>query len=177
MPLLLLIFLTIPSVAFAANNSSQTVPENKVYVGQILLEDQEYPLDNYQVETQDNGGLLSNFSLNTAGDNALEKINTGLWSVNKQIANFAIYAVSELLSFNLINQIADQTAQISNNVFNGMSGLFLPIFVIIAGGIAAYRFFVNRQESSAVKSIIGTLLDYEFNLLVLFKHKSKHPID
>lgn len=126
------------------------------YVGQVLLEEPKYPLDNYKLETQiPDGGVTG---LGNVGDKAMAGMNNGLWSLNKQIGDFAIYAVSELLSYDLISKITDKMATISNNIYSGMSSVFLSLFITIAVGIAAYRYFINRHEAGGFKALLGTLL-------------------
>lgn len=146
-------------IVFAAPTAApadQTVSKNETYVGQILLEEPQYPLDNYKLETQiPDGGVTG---LGNVGDKGMAGINNGLWSLNKQIGDFAIYAVSELLSYDLISQITDKMATISNNVYANMTEVFLSLFLTIAVATAAYRFFLNRNEGGGVKALVGTLL-------------------
>lgn len=144
-------FFIIPASVFADDTSS-TVEQKKVYVGRIMLENEKFPLSHYKIETQVDDGLLA------TGDRALASINDGLWSFNKLIAYGTIYAVENLMTFDLISRIADEAATISENIYNGMSNVFVGLFIVIAGGTAAYRQYVNQQTAGAIKALTGVLL-------------------
>lgn len=143
--------LLVPS-SVIANDPSPTVEEELVNVGRVTLEDEKFPMENYKIETQVGDGIMA------TGDRALAGINDGLWSISKQIANFTIYAVEQLMTFDLISQIAGEISTISERIYESMSGVFLGLFVTIAGGVAAYRYFVNQQTASAIKAFLGVIL-------------------
>lgn len=142
----------------SADDPAVKVKENEEYIGRVLLEDKKYPLSHYKLETQTGDSFLS------SGDKALAGLNDGLWSINKQIAKFTIFAVEQLMTFDLISQISGQVSVISERIFDSISGVFLTLFVTIAGGVAAYRYFVNQQVAAAVKAFIGVVLVLTANL-------------
>nr|WP_307198042.1 hypothetical protein [Neobacillus niacini] len=62
------------------------------------------------------------------------------------------------MTFDLISQIVDEAGIMSKRIYEIMSGTFLSLFVVIVGGIAAWRYFVNQQVGYAVEAIIGALV-------------------
>lgn len=142
----------------SADDPEIKVKEQEEYIGRVLLEDKKYPLSHYKVETQTGDSFLS------SGDKALAGLNDGLWSINKQIAKFTIFAVEQLMTFDLFSHISSQVSVISERIFDSVSGAFMTFFVTIAGGVAAYRYFVNHQVAAAVKAFIGVVLVLTANL-------------
>ncbi|WMX58981.1 CD3337/EF1877 family mobilome membrane protein [Peribacillus sp. R9-11] len=142
----------------SADDPAVKVKENEEYIGRVLLDDKKYPLSHYKVETQTGDSFLS------SGDKALAGLNNGLWSINKQIAKFTIFAVEQLMTFDLFSKVSEHVAIMSERIFETVSGIFLTLFVTIAGGVAAYRYFVNQQVAGAVKAFIGVLLVLTANL-------------
>lgn len=149
--LLAALVLFVPLGVIAADKSVE-VKENEEYTGRVLLENEKYPISHYKLETDVGDGFLD------SPDRALASINNGLWSLNTAIANFSIFAVDQLLSFNLISQVVDQAAIISENIFNSMAKTFLSMFIVIAGGIAAYRLLVARRASEAIKALVSSMI-------------------
>ncbi|TDK58163.1 hypothetical protein E2K98_24930 [Bacillus salipaludis] len=135
-----------------AENVSPTVEKKKETVGRVTLESKEYPLDHYKLEADIGDGIKE------AGDRALHAINQGLWGFNKTIANFTLYSVDQLMSFDLISLIVNEAGMMSERIYKIISGTFLSLFVVIVGGTAAYRYFVNQQVGHAVKAILGALV-------------------
>lgn len=135
-----------------AENASPTVEKKKETVGRVTLESKEYPLDHYKLEADIGDGIKE------AGDRALHAINQGVWGFNKTIASFTLYSVNQLMSFDLISLIADEAGIMSERIYKIISGTFLSLFVVIVGGTAAYRYFVNQQVGHAVKAILGALV-------------------
>ncbi|PKF85655.1 hypothetical protein CW306_26675 [Bacillus sp. BA3] len=136
----------------SADDPEIKVKEKEEYIGRVLLEDKKYPLTHYKVETQTGDSFLA------SGDKALAGLNDGLWSINKQIAKFTIFAVETLMTFDVFSQISSQVSVISERIFDSMSDTFLTFFLTIAGGVAAYRYYVNQQVAGAVKAFIGVVL-------------------
>ena len=149
--LLAALVLFVPLGVIAADKSVE-VKENEKYTGRVLLENEKYPINHYKLETDVGDGFLD------SPDRALASINNGLWSLNTAIASFSIFAVDQLLSFNLISQVVDQAAIISENIFNSMAKTFLSMFIVIAGGIAAYRLLVARRASEAIKALVSSMI-------------------
>ncbi|MBT2668640.1 hypothetical protein J7J00_24735 [Bacillus sp. ISL-4] len=136
----------------SADDPKIEVKENEEYIGRVLLEDKKYPLSHYKVETQTGDSILS------SGDKALAGLNDGLWSINKQIAKFTIFAVETLMTFDIFSQISSQVSVISERIFDSFSDIFLGLFLTFAVGVAAYRYYVNQQVAAAVKAFIGVVL-------------------
>jgi predicted negative regulator of RcsB-dependent stress response len=42
----------------------------------------------------------------------------------------------------------------SERIYEIMSGTFLSLFVILVGGSAAWRYFINQQVGHAIKAIL-----------------------
>lgn len=146
----LLLCLFFPNGSFA-EDPSPTVEKQKESVGRVTLESKEYPLDHYQLEA-DIGD-----SITEAGDRALHAINEAAWGFNKTIASFTLYAVNQLMSFDLISIMVEEAGVMSERIFVVMSATFLSLFIVIVGGAAAWRYFVNQQTGYAVKAILGAL--------------------
>ncbi|MBT2688358.1 hypothetical protein J7I93_09205 [Bacillus sp. ISL-47] len=147
---LLMLFLLMPTGSLA-EDPAPTVQKREEMVGRVTLESKEYPLDHYRMEADIGDGIKE------AGDHALHSINQGMWGFNKTIASFTLYSVNQLMSFDLISTIVNEAGIMSDRIYEIMSGTFLSLFVVIAGGIAAWRYFVNQQMGYAVKAIIGAL--------------------
>ncbi|CAN7648622.1 hypothetical protein IOC57_21310 [Bacillus sp. SD075] len=147
---LVLLFLLLPTGSFA-EDAATTVQKKEETVGRVTLESKEYPFYHYQMEADIGDGIME------AGDRALHAINEATWGFNKTIASFTLYSVNELMSFDLISSIVDEAGIMSERIYEIMSGTFLSLFVILVGGIAAWRYFVNQQVGHAVKAIIGAL--------------------
>jgi hypothetical protein len=147
---LALLFLLVP-MASLAEDPSPTVQKKEETVGRVILENKEYPIDHYKMEADIGEGLKD------TGDNALHAINEGMWGFNKTIASFTLYSINQLMSFDLISTIASEAGIMSERIYEIMSGTFLSLFVILVGGTAAWRYFVNQQVGHAVKAIIGAL--------------------
>ncbi|MFF3024459.1 CD3337/EF1877 family mobilome membrane protein [Gottfriedia sp. NPDC057948] len=147
---LMLLFLLMPTGSLAEDSSS-IVQKKELSVGRVTLESKEYPLDHYKMEADIGDGLKD------TGDNALHAINQGMWGLNKTIASFTLYSINQLMSFDLISTIASEAGIMSERIYEIMSGTFLSLFVVLVGGVAAWRYFVNQQVGYAVKAIIGAL--------------------
>ena len=147
---LVLLILLLPTGSLA-EDAATTVQKKEETVGRVILEGNEYDLYHYQMEADIGDGITK------VGDNALHAINQGMWGFNKTIASFTLYSVNQLMSFDLISSIVDEAGIMSERIYEIMSGTFLSLFVILVGGSAAWRFFVNQQVSHAVKAIIGAL--------------------
>jgi hypothetical protein len=142
--------LLIANVSFA-EEPSPTVEKQEESVGRVTLESKEYPLDHYQLEADIGDGITE------AGDRALHAINEAAWGFNKTISSFTLYAVDQLMSFDLISLMVREAGVMSERIFMVMSGTFLSLFIVIVGGAAAWRYFVNQQTGYAVKAILGAL--------------------
>ncbi len=147
---LVLLFLILPTGSFA-EDAATTVQKKEETVGRVTLESKEYPFYHYQMEADIGDGITE------AGDRALHAINEATWGFNKTIASFTLYSVNELMSFDLISSIVDEAGIMSERIYEIMSGTLLSLFVILVGGTAAWRYFVNQQVGHAVKAIIGAL--------------------
>ncbi|MCM3169520.1 MULTISPECIES: CD3337/EF1877 family mobilome membrane protein [Peribacillus] len=147
---LVLLFLLLPTTS-NAEDVSPTIPKKEETVGRVTLESKEYPLYHYQMEADIGDGITE------AADNALHAINQGMWGFNKTIASFTLYSVNQLMSFDLISSIVDEAGIMSKRIYEIMSGTFLSLFVILVGGSAAWRYFVNQQVGHAVNAVIGAL--------------------
>ncbi|PEC50960.1 hypothetical protein COJ46_01635 [Bacillus sp. AFS077874] len=145
-----LFFFLMPTGSFAEELSS-IVQKKEETVGRVVLESKEYPLEHYKMEA-DIGD-----SLKDAGDNALHAINQGMWGFNKTIASFTLFSIDQLMSFDLISTIVSEVGIMSERIYEIMSGTFLSLFIILVGGTAAWRYFVNQQVGYAVKAIVGAL--------------------
>ncbi|WP_408008240.1 CD3337/EF1877 family mobilome membrane protein [Pseudalkalibacillus sp. A8] len=146
----IILFVVLPTVSLA-DDPSPTVKKKEKTVGRVILESKEYPLDHYKMEADIGDGLKD------AGDQALHAINQGMWGFNKTIASFTLYSTNQLMSFDLISTIISEASIMSERIYEIMSGTFLSLFVILVGGTAAWRYFVNQQVGHAVKAIIGAL--------------------
>jgi hypothetical protein len=149
--LIILLSLFLPS-STNAEDPSPAVEKKRVTIGRVELEQAEYPLDHYKLEADVDDGLKA------TGDRALHSINSGLWGFNKVIASFTLYAVGQLMSFDLISIIVQNAGEMSERIYELMAGTFLSLFVIIVGGTAAYRYYVNQQSGHAIKAILGALV-------------------
>jgi hypothetical protein len=149
--LFLMMSIVLIPTASLAEDVATTVEKKEETVGRVILESKEYPLDHYKMEADIGDGIKS------AGDNALHAINQGMWGFNKTVASFTIYSVNQLMSFDLISTIVNEAGIMSERIYEIMSGTFLSLFVILVGGTAAWRYFVNQQVGHAVKAIIGAL--------------------
>ncbi|MGX2961984.1 CD3337/EF1877 family mobilome membrane protein (plasmid) [Peribacillus sp. JNUCC 23] len=147
---LVLLILLLPTGSLA-EDAATTVQKKEETVGRVILESNEYDLYHYQMEADIGDGITK------VGDNALHAINQGMWGFNKTIASFTLYSVNQLMSFDLISSIVDEAGIMSERIYEIMSGTFLSLFVILVGGSAAWRYFVNQQVGHAVKAIIGAL--------------------
>ncbi|PET74956.1 hypothetical protein CN514_05015 [Bacillus sp. AFS001701] len=147
---LALLFLLVP-ISSLAEVPSSIVQKKVEMVGHVILESKAYPLDHYKMEADIGDGLKD------TGDNALHAINQGMWGINKTIASFTLYAINQLMSFDLISNIVSEAGIMSERIYEIMSGTFLSLFVVMVGGIAAWRYFVNQQMGYAVKAILGAL--------------------
>ncbi|MBN8194190.1 hypothetical protein JI667_18830 [Bacillus sp. NTK074B] len=145
------LFLLIPTGSLA-DDVSTTVKKKEETVGRVTLESKEYPLHHYMMEAKIGGGLKD------TGDIALHSINSGMWGFNKTIANFTLYSIDQLMSFDLISMIASEAGMMSERIYEVMSGTFLSLFIIFVGGTAAWRYFVNQQVGHAVKAILSALV-------------------
>ena len=148
---LFLLIVILPSASLA-EDASPTVKKKEESVGRVTLESKEYPLDHYKLEANIGNGIME------AGDRALHAINQGLWGFNKTIASFTLYSVNKLMSFDLISLISDEISVMSKRIYEVVSGTFLSLFVVLVGGTAAWRYFVNQQVGLAVKALIGALV-------------------
>jgi hypothetical protein len=150
--LLFLFFLVLlfPTVT-AGEDVSSSVHKKDEKVGRVTVESQEYPLDHYKLEADIGDGIMA------TGDRALHSINQGVWGMNKTIASFTLYSLHELMSFDLISSVLHQAGIMSERIYEVISGTFLSLFIVIIGGTAAWRFFVNQQAGLAVKAILGAL--------------------
>jgi hypothetical protein len=147
---LVLLFILIPTASLA-EDPSPTVQKKEETVGRVTLESKEFPLEHYKMEADIGDGLKD------TGDNALHSINQGMWGFNKTIASFTLYSINQLMSFDLISTIASEAGIMSERIYKIMSGTFLSLFVILVGGTAAWRYFVNQQVGHAIKAILGAL--------------------
>ncbi|MED1865832.1 hypothetical protein P4V41_20485 [Fictibacillus nanhaiensis] len=145
------LFLLLPS-STNANDPSPTIEKKIEKIGRIELEQSHYPLDNYKLEADIDDGIKA------TGDRALHSINAGLWSFNKVISSFTLYAVNQLMSFDLISIMVKSAGEMSERIYTIMVSTFLSLFIIIVGGTAAYRYYVNQQSGHAIKAIIGALV-------------------
>ncbi|KKI92177.1 hypothetical protein WQ54_10815 [Bacillus sp. SA1-12] len=134
-----------------AEDAATTVERKEETVGRVTLESKEYPLDHYRMEADIGDGIKD------AADNALHTINQGIWGFNKTIASFTLYSINQLMSFDLISSIVNEAGIMSERIYEIMSGTFLSLFIILVGGSAAWRYFVNQQVGYAVKAITGAL--------------------
>jgi hypothetical protein len=148
--LLFIMVLLLPTASFA-EDAATTVKKSEETVGRVVLESKEYPLDHYRIEADIGDSIME------AGDRALHAINQGIWGFNKTISQFTLYSINQLMSFDLISSIVDEAGMMSERIYEIMSGTFLSLFVVIVGGTAAWRYFVNQQVGHAVKAIIGAL--------------------
>lgn len=148
---LLLLVVFLPGSSFAEDVSS-TVEKKEESVGRVILEQKKYPLDHYKLEADIGDGLQA------TGDRALHSMNNALWGFNKTVASFTLFAIDQLMSFDLIGLIAQEAGEMSERIYDLMVGTFLSLFVVTIGGTAAYRFYVNQQAGHAVKAILGSLL-------------------
>lgn len=148
---LLMIIIFLPTISLADDTSS-IVKKKVETVGRVTLESKAYPFDHYKLEANIGDGIME------SGDRALHGINEGLWGLNKTITNFTLYSVDQLMSFDLISLIVDEAGIMSKRIYEIMSGTFLSLFIVIVGGTAAYRYFVNQQVGHAVKAIISALV-------------------
>jgi hypothetical protein len=150
--MLFLFFLVLlfPTVT-AGEDVASSVHKKDVKVGRVTVESQEYPLDHYKLEADIGNGIMA------TGDRALHSINQGVWGMNKTIASFTLYSLHELMSFDLISSVLHQAGIMSERIYEVISGTFLSLFIVIIGGTAAWRFFVNQQVGQAVKAILGAL--------------------
>ncbi|MGD6964461.1 CD3337/EF1877 family mobilome membrane protein [Fictibacillus phosphorivorans] len=149
--LFVFLFLFLPS-STNANDPSPTVEKKIEKIGRIELEQSHYPLDHYKLEADIDDGIKA------TGDRALHSINAGLWSFNKVISSFTLYAVNQLMSFDLISLMVKSAGEMSERIYTIMVSTFLSLFIIIVGGTAAYRYYVNQQSGHAIKAIIGALV-------------------
>ncbi|ANC77400.1 hypothetical protein ABE65_011540 [Fictibacillus phosphorivorans] len=149
--LFVFLFLLLPS-STNANDPSPTVEKKIEKIGRIELEQSHYPLDHYKLEADIDDGIKA------TGDRALHSINAGLWSFNKVISSFTLYAVNQLMSFDLISLMVKSAGEMSERIYTIMVSTFLSLFIIIVGGTAAYRYYVNQQSGHAIKAIIGALV-------------------
>jgi hypothetical protein len=145
------LILLIPTGSLA-DDVSTTVKKKEETVGRVTLESKEYPLHHYMMEAEIGDGLKD------TGDIALHSINSGMWGFNKTIANFTLYSIDQLMSFDLISLIASEAGVMSEQIYEVMSGTFLSLFIIFVGGTAAWRYFVNQQVGHAVKAILSALV-------------------
>ncbi|WP_445491555.1 CD3337/EF1877 family mobilome membrane protein [Niallia sp. 03133] len=136
----------------AAEESTATVEKKEETVGRVIVESKEYPLDHYKMESDVGDGITE------VGDRGLHSINQGMWGLNKTVASFTLYAVEELMSFDLISKITEEAALMSERIYRIMSGTFLSLFIVLAGGSAAWRYYVRGQSGYAVKAILGALI-------------------
>jgi hypothetical protein len=148
--LILISFFLLPTASFA-EDAATIVEKSEETVGRVVLESKEYPLNHYRIEADIGDSIME------AGDRALHAINQGIWGFNKTISQFTLYSVNQLMSFDLIGSIVDEAGIMSERIYEIMSGTFLSLFVVIVGGTAAWRYFVNQQVGHAVKAIIGAL--------------------
>ncbi|MEW9673518.1 CD3337/EF1877 family mobilome membrane protein [Ammoniphilus sp. 3BR4] len=148
---LLLVVVFLPGSSFA-EEVSPTVEKKEETVGRVTLEQKKYPLDHYKLEADIEDGIQA------TGDRALHSMNNALWGFNKTVASFTLFAIDQLMSFDLIGLIAQEAGVMSERIYDLMVGTFLSLLVVIVGGTAAYRFYVNQQAGHAIKAILGSLI-------------------
>jgi hypothetical protein len=151
LPFVMMLIVLLPTASLA-EDAATTVEKKAETVGRVTLESKEYPLDHYKMEADIGDGFKE------AADHALHAINQGMWGFNKTVANFTLYSINQLMSFDLISSIVSEAGIMSERIYEIMSGTFLSLFVIFVGGTAAWRYFVNQQVGYAVKAIIGALV-------------------
>lgn len=147
----MMLIILLPTISFAEDVAT-TVEKKEETVGRVTLESKEYPLDHYRMEADIGDGIKN------AADNALHSINQGMWGFNKTVASFTLYSINQLMSFDLISNIVNEAGIMSERIYEIMYGTFLSLFVILVGGTAAWRYFVNQQVGHALKAVVGALV-------------------
>lgn len=147
LPVFMLLLLLIPSGSYAASDDDVPSGSNRIQV-----DANKYPMKNYQLESNIGDGFTESVS------SGMFDLVQGLWGINTTIASFTMYAVDKLMTFDLLSDIIDKLSIMSKNIYDTLAASFLGLLIVITGGVAAHRYFVNQQMGVAIKTILTTLI-------------------
>jgi hypothetical protein len=158
-----------PTVTNMINNQQggtvERDKENIVYVGRIIDEQKRFPIDNYALETyfpQDFSSFIT-LGFSQSGQAMMKGVADMIWFTNKSLAQFFIYAVGEMMSYDFISKVSEPVGltleKISGvNTENGVFSSFLTIIVAIMMGSLVMMYYVQNNASGAVRALISSIL-------------------
>lgn len=143
----------------------ERVKENIVYEGRIIKEQERFPIDHYALETYFPSDFSSFITLgySQSGQQMSKSFADMIWFANKSLAQFFIYAVGEMMSYDFISQVSEPVGltleKISGvNTENGIFSSFLTLIVAIMMGSLVIMYYAQNNASGAVRAFISSLL-------------------
>ncbi|MFB9757468.1 CD3337/EF1877 family mobilome membrane protein [Ectobacillus funiculus] len=143
----------------------ERVKENIVYEGRVIKEQERFPISHYALETyfpQDFSSFIT-LGYSQSGQQMMKGMADMIWFANKSLAQFFIYAVGEMMSYDFISQVSEPVGltleKISGvNTENGVFSSFLTLIVAIMIGSLVIMYYVQNNTSGAVRAFISSLL-------------------
>ncbi|WP_028401071.1 CD3337/EF1877 family mobilome membrane protein [Ectobacillus panaciterrae] len=141
------------------------VKENIVYEGRIIKEQERFPVGHYALETyfpQDFSSFIT-LGYSQSGQQMSKSFADMIWFANKSMAQFFIYAVGEMMSYDFISKVSEPVGltleKISGvNTENGVFSSFLTIIVTIMMGSLVIMYYAQNNASGAVRALISSIL-------------------
>lgn len=137
----------------------------EVYEGRILKEKEKFPLGHYQLETYFPKDMASFVTLgySQSGQQMIKGTADTIWFGNKMLAEFFIYSVSEMMSYDFLSKVSEPLGKTLEKISgvdseNGVFTSFLTIIVAIMAGALVIIYYGKNNASGAIQALISSVV-------------------
>ncbi|XVM09416.1 CD3337/EF1877 family mobilome membrane protein (plasmid) [Bacillus subtilis] len=168
---LLLVF-QVPASAESLQDNLVPQDEEQKQVGDVKLKYNEYPQQNYSLDTyvDTSGDWLPWNWADGAGKQVyigLMEIINSIWQLNVLLANFTMIIVQESFKLDFVSSVVDEIGAIVQNIAgfgpsgfmkNGLWPQLITLVICIVGAWATYVGIVKRETNRAWSGLISSLI-------------------
>ncbi|MEC1275281.1 MULTISPECIES: CD3337/EF1877 family mobilome membrane protein [Bacillus] len=168
---LLLIF-QVPASAESLQDNLVPQDEEQKQVGDVKLDYNEYPQQNYSLDTyvDTSGDWLPWNWADGAGKQVyigLMEIINSIWQLNVLLANFTMIIVQESFKLDFVSNVVDEIGSIVQNIAgfgsggfmkNGLWPQLITLMICMVGAWATYVGIVKRETNRAWSGLISSLI-------------------
>lgn len=168
---LLLVF-QVPVSAESLQDNLVPQDEEQKQVGDVKLDYNEYPQQNYSLDTyvDTSGDWLPWNWADGAGKQVyigLMEIINSIWQLNVLLANFTMTIVQESFKLDFVSGVVDEIGKIVQNIAgfgtsgfmkNGLWPQLITLIICIVGAWATYAGIVKRETNRAWSGLISSLI-------------------
>ncbi|MEC0314104.1 conjugal transfer protein [Bacillus subtilis] len=168
---LLLVF-QIPASAESLQDNLVPQDEEQKQVGDVKLDYNEYPQQNYTLDTyvDTSGDWLPWNWADGAGKQVyigLMEIINSIWQLNVLLANFTMIIVQESFKLDFVSNVVDEIGSIVQNIAgfgsggfmkNGLWPQLITLIICMVGAWATYVGIVKRETNRAWSGLISSLI-------------------